>query len=63
MYIKGHLHLRRFWGNSMNAVKPQIRIAVSVYVLMAIAKKQTKPTLSLHSILTSYRSLPSKKIP
>jgi len=49
-WIKGHLHLRRFWGNSINAVKTQIWIAVSVYVLMAIAKKQTKTTLSLHAI-------------
>jgi hypothetical protein len=49
-WIKGHLHLRRFWGNSMNAVKTQIWVAVSVYVLMAIAKKQTKTTLSLHAI-------------
>jgi hypothetical protein len=49
-WIKGHLHLRRFWGNSMNAVKTQIWIAVSVYVLMAIAKKQTKTALSLHAI-------------
>ena len=49
-WIKGHLHLRRFWGNSINAVKTQIWIAVSVYVLMAIAKKQTKTPLSLHAI-------------
>lgn len=49
-WIKSHLHLRRFWGNSMNAVKTQIWIAVSVYVLMAIAKKQTKTALSLHAI-------------
>ena len=49
-WIKGHLHLRRFWGNSINAVKTQIWIAVSVYVLMAIVKKQTKTVLSLHAI-------------
>jgi len=49
-WIKGHLHLRRFWGNSMNAVKTQIWVAVSVYVLMAIAKKQTQTALSLHAI-------------
>jgi len=49
-WIKGHLHLRRFWGNSINAVKTQIWVAVSVYVLMAIAKKQTKTDLSLHAI-------------
>ncbi len=49
-WIKGHLHLRRFWGNSINAVKTQIWIAISIYVLMAIAKKQTKTDLSLHAI-------------
>lgn len=49
-WIKGHLHLRRFWGNSINAVKTQIWVAISVYVLMAIAKKQTKTMLSLHAI-------------
>jgi hypothetical protein len=49
-WIKGHLHLRRFWGNSMNAVKTQIWVAISVYVLMAIVKKQLKSDLSLHAI-------------
>ena len=49
-WIKGHLHLRRFWGNSVNAVKTQIWVAVSVYVLMALAKKQTHTHLSLHAI-------------
>jgi hypothetical protein len=49
-WIKGHLHLRRFWGNSMNAVKTQIWVAISVYVLMAIVKKELKSDLSLHAI-------------
>jgi len=40
----------RWWDNSMNAVKTPIWIAVSVYVLMAIAKKQTNTSLSLHAI-------------
>ena len=50
-WIKGHLHIKRFLGNSINAVKTQIWIAVSVYVLVAIIKKQLKIDLSLHSIL------------
>ena len=50
-WIKGNLHIKRFLGNSVNAVKTQIWIAVSVYVLVAIVKKQLKIDLSLHSIL------------
>ena len=50
-WIKGHLHIKRFLGTSVNAVKTQIWIAVSVYVLVAILKKQLKINLSLHSIL------------
>jgi len=50
-WIKGHLHIKRFLGTSVNAVKTQIWIAVSVYVLVAILKKQLKIDLSLHSIL------------
>jgi hypothetical protein len=49
-WIKGHLHLRRFWGNSINAVKTQIWNAVSVYVLVAILKKQLNLDLSLHAM-------------
>jgi hypothetical protein len=50
-WIKGHLSIKRFLGNSVNAVKTQIWIAVSVYILVAIIKKQLKIDLSLHSIL------------
>ena len=50
-WIKGHLRIKRFLGTSVNAVKTQIWIAVSVYVLVAILKKQLKIDLSLHSIL------------
>src|SRR5260370_24354449 len=49
-WVKGHLHLRRFWRNSMNTVKTQICVAVSVYVLMAITKKQITTHFSLHTI-------------
>jgi len=46
-WIKQHLKIKSFWGYSENAVKCQIWIAVSVYVLVAIVKKQLalKPTL------------------
>lgn len=50
-WIKGNLHIKRFLGNSVNAVKTQIWIAVCVYVLVAIVKKQLNINLSLHSIL------------
>jgi len=50
-WIKGHLRIQRFLGTSVNAVKTQIWVAVSVYVLVAIVKKQLKIDLSLHSIL------------
>ena len=46
-WIKQHLRIKRFFGTSENAVKSQIWIAVSVYVLVAIVKKRLnlKPTL------------------
>ena len=46
-WIKQHLRIKRFYGSSENAVKTQIWIAVSVYVLIAIIKKRLKlqPTL------------------
>ena len=49
-WIKGHLRIKHFWGNSANAVKTQIWVAVGVYVLMAILKKEYKIDLSLHAI-------------
>jgi Domain of unknown function (DUF4372)/Transposase DDE domain len=39
-WIKQHLKIKSFWGHSENAVKTQVWIAVSVYVLVAIAKKK-----------------------
>ena len=46
-WIKQHLRIKAFFGTSENAVKSQIWIAVSVYVLIAIIKKRLdlKPTL------------------
>ena len=50
-WIKQHLRIKHFYGNSDNAVKTQIWIAVCVYVLVAILKKQLKSDLSLNTIL------------
>jgi hypothetical protein len=50
-WIKQHLRIKRFFGTSENAVKTQIWIAVSVYVLIAIIKKRLNPDVSLHTLL------------
>jgi IS4 transposase len=50
-WIKQHLKIKSFWGQSENAVKTQIWIAISVYVIVAIAKKKLKLPQSLYEIL------------
>ena len=50
-WIKQHLRIKRFYGNSANAVKTQVWTAVCVYVLVVILKKELKLPQSLHSIL------------
>jgi len=50
-WIKQHLRIKAFYGTSKNAVKTQIWIAISVYVLVAIIKKQLNLDLSLYTIL------------
>jgi len=50
-WIKQHLRITSFMGNSPNAIKTQIWIAVSVYVLIAIAKKQLGVKASLYTFL------------
>lgn len=50
-WIKQHLRIKRFFGTSENAVKTQIWIAVSVYVLIAIVKKRLDLNVSLHMLL------------
>jgi IS4 transposase len=50
-WIKQHLRIKSFFGTSINAVKTQIWIAISVYVLVAIIKKELKLERSLHEIL------------
>src|SRR5579871_313594 len=50
-WIKQHLRIKRFYGTSENAVKSQIWISVSVYVLVAIIKKRLKLNASLYTLL------------
>ena len=50
-WIKQHLRIKSFYGTSENAVKTQIWIAITVYVLVAIIKKRLKVDLSLYTIL------------
>lgn len=50
-WIKQHLRIKAFYGTSENAVKTQIWIAISVYVLVAIVKKRLNLDLSLYTIL------------
>jgi hypothetical protein len=50
-WIKQHLRIKAFYGTTENAVKTQIWIAISVYVLVAIVKKRLKLDRSLYTIL------------
>ena len=50
-WIKQHLRIKQFFGTDSNAVKTQIWIAVSVYVLVAIVKKHLAPERNLYTLL------------
>lgn len=50
-WIKQHLRIKAFYGTSENAVKTQIWIAVSVYVLVAIVRKRLRLEVSLYTLL------------
>jgi hypothetical protein len=50
-FIKQHLRIKSFYGTSENAVKTQIWIAVSVYVLVAIVRKRLRVQASFYQIL------------
>lgn len=54
-WIKQHLRIKQFYGTSENAVKTQIWIAVSVYVLVAIVKKRLNISASLYEMLQILR--------
>lgn len=61
-WIKQHLCIRRFIGNSENAVRIQIWSAVSTYLLVAILKKTLKLEPSLHEILQVISVTPFEKV-
>ena len=50
-WIKQHLRIKAFFGTSQNAVKTQVWIAITVYVLVAVVKKQLNVSASLYKIL------------
>lgn len=50
-WIKQHLKIKSFWGTSINAVKIQIWVAISVYVIVLILKKKLNLTQSIYEIL------------
>ena len=62
-WIKQHLRIKKFYGNSENAVKSQIWIAVSVYVLVAIVKKRLNLDASLYTLLQIFSLTLFEKMP
>lgn len=62
-WIKQHLRIKAFYGTTENAVKTQIWIAISVYVLVAIIKNRLKLSLSLYTILQILSVTLFEKIP
>ena len=62
-WIKQHLRIKAFFGTSENAVKSQIWIAISVYILIAIIKKRLRLKASLYTILQILSLTTFEKIP
>lgn len=62
-WIKQHLRIKSFFGTSENAVKTQIWIAVSVYVAVAIIKKQYRIEASLYTMLQILSVTVFEKVP
>ena len=62
-FIKQHLRIKAFYGTSENAVKTQIWIAISIYVLVAIARKRLGLEKSLYQILQIFSITSLEKVP
>jgi Domain of unknown function (DUF4372)/Transposase DDE domain len=62
-WIKQHLRIKRFYGTSENAVKTQIWIAVSVYVLVAIVRKRLGLQASLYTLMQVFSVSIFEKLP
>lgn len=66
-WIKQHLRIKKFFGTSLNAVKTQIWIAISVYVLVALIKKRLNIQSNLNTILqilsvTAFEKMPLSRL-
>ena len=62
-FIKQHLRIKSFYGTSENAVKTQIWIAVSIYVLVAIVRKLLRLEVSSYQILQILSLTLFEKVP
>ncbi len=62
-WIKLHLRIKAFYGTSENAVKTQIWIAITVYILVAIIKKRLKLQPRLYTILQIFSTALFEKMP
>ncbi len=62
-WIKRHLRIKKFYGTSVNAVKTQVWVAVTVYVLVAIVKKRLELEASLHTLLQIFSVTSFEKTP
>ena len=60
-WVKQHLKIKSFWGQNENAVRSQIWVAISIYVIVAIAKKKLKISHSLYEILQYISIAPFEK--
>ena len=61
-FIKQHLKIKSFWGQNENAVRSQIWVAISSYVIVAIAKKKLNIPNSLYEILQYISIAPFEKV-
>jgi hypothetical protein len=61
-WIKGNLKIKRFWGNSINAVKTQVWISLISYLLIAIVKKTRKLDATMAEIMQVVSVMPFEKI-
>ena len=62
-WIKQHLRIKSFYGNSKNAVKTQVWIAISIYVLIAIIKKRLNLDITLYTFLQIISVSVFEKVP
>jgi IS4 transposase len=62
-WIKGHLRIKHYYGTSPNAVKTQIWMAITVYLMVAILHKQLSLPGALHRTMQLLSVHPFEKVP